>query len=89
MIRVIDIETTGTDPAADAIIEIASVDLLRGGGITNPMDTLVRPGNPFPRAPRLIAPLLPLLACICVVLLLVTYVPEIYVWLPRNFGLVE
>ena len=48
MIRVIDIETTGTDPAADAIIEIASVDLLRGGGITNAMDTLVRPGKPIP-----------------------------------------
>ena len=48
MIRVIDIETTGIDPAADAIIEIASVDMVRGGGITNPMDTLVRPGKPVP-----------------------------------------
>jgi hypothetical protein len=48
MIRVIDIETTGIDPAADAIIEIASVDMLRGGGITNAMDTLVRPGKPIP-----------------------------------------
>jgi DNA polymerase III epsilon subunit-like protein len=27
VVRVIDIETTGTDPAIDAIIEIASVDL--------------------------------------------------------------
>ena len=26
-LRIIDIETTGTDPATDAIIEIASVDL--------------------------------------------------------------
>jgi exodeoxyribonuclease X len=48
LIRVIDIETTGTDPANDAIIEIASVDLVRGGGITNAMDTLVRPGKPIP-----------------------------------------
>ena len=48
MIRVIDIETTGTDPATDAIIEIASVDMVRGGGITNAMDTLVRPASPFP-----------------------------------------
>ena len=48
MIRVIDIETTGIDPAADAIIEIASVDMVRGGGITNAMDTLVRPGKPIP-----------------------------------------
>ena len=45
MIRVIDIETTGIDPATDAIIEIASVDMVRGGGITNAMDTLVRPGK--------------------------------------------
>ena len=48
LIRVIDIETTGTDPASDAIIEIASVDMVRGGGITNPIDTLVRPGKPIP-----------------------------------------
>ena len=35
MIRIIDIEPTGIDPATDAIIEIASVDMVRGGGITN------------------------------------------------------
>lgn len=40
LIRVIDIETTGIDLAASEIIEIASVDMVRGGGITNPMDTL-------------------------------------------------
>jgi tripartite ATP-independent transporter DctM subunit len=38
---------------------------------------------------KIIAPLLPLLACMCVVLLLVTYVPDVYVWLPRSFGLVK
>ena len=48
MIRVIDIETTGIDPTTDAIIEIASVDMVRGGGITNAMDTLVHPGKPVP-----------------------------------------
>ena len=48
MIRVIDIETTGTDPDADSIIEIASVDMVRGGGITNAMDTLVRPAKSIP-----------------------------------------
>ena len=38
---------------------------------------------------KIIAPLLPLLACMCLVLLFVTYVPEVYVWLPRSFGLVK
>jgi exodeoxyribonuclease X len=48
LIRVIDIETTGTDPGSDSIIEIASVDMMRGGGITNAMDTLVRPTKSIP-----------------------------------------
>src|SRR5215510_7576449 len=38
---------------------------------------------------RLILPLLPLLACMLAVLLLVTYLPEIYWWLPRSLGLVK
>jgi exonuclease len=50
LIRVIDIETTGTDPSTDEIIEIASADMVRGGGITNAMDTLVRPSRPIPLA---------------------------------------
>jgi hypothetical protein len=47
-VRVIDIETTGTDPASDAIIEIASVDLLKDGTITNQRSTLVQPPIPVP-----------------------------------------
>ena len=35
-------------PMADAIIGIASVDMVRDGGITNAMDTLVRPTKPIP-----------------------------------------
>ena len=38
---------------------------------------------------KIIPPLLPLLACMTVVLLIVTYLPEIYVWLPRSFGLMK
>lgn len=38
---------------------------------------------------KLLPPLLPLLACMCVVLLLVTYVPAVYEWLPRSFGLMK
>jgi len=38
---------------------------------------------------KLIPPLLPLLACMLTVLLLVTYLPELYWWLPRSLGLVK
>ena len=38
---------------------------------------------------KLIPPLLPLLACMLVVLVCVTYFPELYWWLPRSFGLVK
>ncbi len=38
---------------------------------------------------KIIPPLLPLLGCMCVVLIFVTYVPEVYMWLPRSFGLVK
>jgi exodeoxyribonuclease X len=47
-VRCIDIETTGVDPARDAIVEIASVDLQRGNTITNIRETLVRPAIPMP-----------------------------------------
>ncbi len=51
VVRVIDLETTGVDPANDAIIEIASVDMLKveaGFNITNERSTLVFPGRPIP-----------------------------------------
>jgi tripartite ATP-independent transporter DctM subunit len=38
---------------------------------------------------KIIPPLLPLLACMCVVLIFVTYVPEVYMWLPRAFHLAK
>jgi exodeoxyribonuclease X len=47
-IRVIDIESTGLDPKTEAIVEIASVDMVKGGGITNAMQTFVAPGRPIP-----------------------------------------
>jgi exodeoxyribonuclease X len=47
-VRVIDIETTGIDPETDAIIEIASVDLLKDGTIANQRSALVRPPIPVP-----------------------------------------
>jgi exodeoxyribonuclease X len=41
-IRVIDIETTGVDATKDRIIEIASIDLTRDGGFTNPINVFVK-----------------------------------------------
>jgi tripartite ATP-independent transporter DctM subunit len=38
---------------------------------------------------KIIPPLIPLLACMSVVLLFVTYVPEVYQWLPRGLGLMK
>jgi tripartite ATP-independent transporter DctM subunit len=38
---------------------------------------------------KIILPLLPLLGCMLVVLLLVTYLPETYAWLPRGLGLMK
>jgi tripartite ATP-independent transporter DctM subunit len=38
---------------------------------------------------KIIPPLLPLLACMLVVLMFVTYVPESYAWLPRMLGLMK
>lgn len=47
-IRVIDIETTGLDPAKDAIVEIASVDVRPGGIIENHQQTLICPPVSIP-----------------------------------------
>ena len=38
---------------------------------------------------KIIPPLLPLLACMSVVLILVTYTPSVYEWLPRMLGLMK
>jgi tripartite ATP-independent transporter DctM subunit len=38
---------------------------------------------------KIIPPLMPLLACMCLVLIFVTYVPQVYEWLPRSFGLIK
>jgi exodeoxyribonuclease X len=46
-IRVIDIETTGTDSAKDRVIEIASVDVTKTG-IGEAMSVLINPGMPIP-----------------------------------------
>ncbi len=47
-VRCIDIETTGINPTCDAIIEIASVDVLADGTIANRQEALVCPPIPVP-----------------------------------------
>lgn len=47
-VRCIDIETTGTNPQRDAIVEIASVDLRADCTISNRHSALVAPGIPMP-----------------------------------------
>lgn len=46
--RIIDVETTGLDPARDAIVEIASVDAQRDGRPANPQSHLVNPCRDIP-----------------------------------------
>lgn len=47
-VRCIDIETTGINPTCDAIIEIASVDVLADGTIASRQEALVCPPIPVP-----------------------------------------
>ena len=47
-VRCIDIETTGIDPAIDAIVEMASIDIQCESTITNIRETLVKPGVSVP-----------------------------------------
>jgi tripartite ATP-independent transporter DctM subunit len=78
----------GIDPVHLGLIMVIN---LAFGLTTPPVGTALFVALKVAKLPmeKIIAPLLPLLACMCVVLLLVTYVPEIYVWLPRAFHLMK
>ncbi|WP_192877674.1 MULTISPECIES: TRAP transporter large permease [Arenibacter] len=61
------------------------------GVCTPPVGTLLFVGSGVAKVPvtKVIKPLLPLLAAMTTVLLILTYVPELSLWLPRVFGLIE
>jgi len=61
------------------------------GVCTPPVGTLLFVGSGVAQVPvtKVIKPLLPLLGVMVVVLLLITYFPELSLWLPRVFGLID
>ncbi|MBU2904621.1 MULTISPECIES: TRAP transporter large permease [Arenibacter] len=61
------------------------------GVCTPPVGTLLFVGSGVAKVPvtKVIKPLLPLLAAMTTVLLILTYVPELSLWLPRAFGLID
>ena len=61
------------------------------GVCTPPVGTLLFVGSGVAKVPvtKVIKPLLPLLAAMTSVLLILTYVPELSLWLPRVFGLID
>ncbi|MCK0190035.1 TRAP transporter large permease [Arenibacter sp. F20364] len=61
------------------------------GVCTPPVGTLLFVGSGVAKVPvtKVIKPLLPLLAAMTTVLLILTYIPELSLWLPRAFGLID
>lgn len=61
------------------------------GVCTPPVGTLLFVGSGVAKVPvtKVIRPLLPLLAVMTLVLMIITYFPELSLWLPRAFGLID
>jgi len=61
------------------------------GVCTPPVGTLLFVGSGVAKVPvtKVIKPLLPLLAVMVLVLMLITYFPELSLWLPRALGLID
>ncbi|MRH99002.1 TRAP transporter large permease subunit [Kriegella sp. EG-1] len=61
------------------------------GVCTPPVGTLLFVGSGVAKVPvtKVIKPLLPLLGVMVLVLMIITYFPEVSLWLPRAFGLID
>ncbi|MRH99048.1 TRAP transporter large permease subunit [Kriegella sp. EG-1] len=61
------------------------------GVCTPPVGTLLFVGSGVAKVPvtKVIKPLLPLLGVMVLVLMIITYFPEVSLWLPRVFGLID
>jgi tripartite ATP-independent transporter DctM subunit len=61
------------------------------GVCTPPVGTLLFVGSGVAQVPvtKVIKPLLPLLGAMALILLIITYFPELSLWLPRFFGLID
>lgn len=78
----------GMHPVQFGIIIVLNLCI---GVCTPPVGTLLFVGSGVAKVPvtKVIRPLLPLLAVMVLVLLLLTYVPELSLWMPRAFGLID
>ncbi|SHJ34735.1 TRAP transporter, DctM subunit [Arenibacter nanhaiticus] len=80
--------TMGVHPVQFGMIMVLNLCI---GVCTPPVGTLLFVGSGVAKVPvtKVIKPLLPLLGGMALVLLLLTYIPELSLWLPRVFGLID
>ncbi|WP_205764325.1 TRAP transporter large permease [Arenibacter sp. 6A1] len=80
--------TMGVHPVQFGMIMVLNLCI---GVCTPPVGTLLFVGSGVAKVPvtKVIKPLLPLLGVMVLVLLLLTYIPELSLWLPRVFGLID
>ncbi len=80
--------TLGMHPVQFGMIIVLNLCV---GICTPPVGTLLFVGSGVAKVPvtKVIKPLLPLLGVMVLVLMLITYFPELSLWLPRAFGLID
>lgn len=80
--------TMGMHPVQFGMIMVLNLCI---GVCTPPVGTLLFVGSGVAKVPvtKVIKPLLPLLGVMVLVLLLLTFIPELSLWLPRVFGLID